>query len=188
MALWMSWGWASSAQAQPTVYIVRHAEKVASWPGGLLDAYHPLSAQGVARAESLAALFEPGALAAIYSSRTTRTLHTALPLSQKLGIPILEAAACQDTIYIAEFLAEIAPQYPPGQAILIVSHSDVIPFFLIKAGLPRTCWNRLGIAEEPDGELLIEGYAGLWRMELSDRTGKDCAGIERREFWPDDEK
>ena len=33
--------------AQPTIYIVRHADKIDSWPGGILDPYHPLSEEGV---------------------------------------------------------------------------------------------------------------------------------------------
>ena len=46
---------ATQANALETLYIVRHAEKVASWPGGAyLDSLRPLSAVGVARADELA--------------------------------------------------------------------------------------------------------------------------------------
>ena len=172
------------SHAQPTVYIVRHAEKIETWLGGILDAYHPLSGQGVARAESLAVVFEPGAIDAIYSSRTTRTLHTALPLSQKLGLPISEAKACQDTSYIVEFYAELERYYRQGQAVMLVSHSDVIPYLLIMAGVPQECWERLGITGTPGVELLIEGYAGLWRIELPVSAKEGCEGFNRQEFWP----
>lgn len=169
--------------AQPTIYIVRHAEKVDTWPDGILDAYHPLSTVGVARAESLATVFDKGSIAGIYSSRTTRTVHTALPLSQKLGLPIMEATACQDTSLILDFYGEIIRSYSTDQSVLLISHSDIIPHLMLKAGLPLDCWSEQGISGRPGKELLIAGYTGIWRIDLSRSMNGDCSGFTRREFW-----
>ncbi|MBT5877384.1 MAG: histidine phosphatase family protein [Candidatus Latescibacteria bacterium] len=176
-------GTGPSVDAQPTVYIVRHAEKVATWPGGILDAYHPLSIEGVARAESLATIFDVGSIAGIYSSRTTRTVHTALPLSQKLGLPIMEATACQDTSLILDFYGEIIRNYKSDQSVLLISHSDIIPHLMLKAGLPLDCWPEQGISGRPGQELLISGYTGIWRIDLSKSMNGECTGFTRREFW-----
>ena len=44
------------AAALDVIYLVRHAEKVDDWPAAPdLDAFRPLSAAGMARAEALAA-------------------------------------------------------------------------------------------------------------------------------------
>jgi broad specificity phosphatase PhoE len=68
------------------VYLVRHAEKAEAWPQDReLDSFWPLSPVGMARAEALAARLEKSGIAAVYTSRTTRTLATAMPLVQIEG-------------------------------------------------------------------------------------------------------
>ena len=176
-------GGANCALAQPTIYIVRHAEKIDSWPGGILDPYHPLSEEGVARAESLATVFVSGKIDEIYSSRTTRTIHTALPLSQKLSLPIMESTACQDTSRILDFFGEIISNFSSEQSVLLISHSNVIPHLLIKAGLPLSCWEEFGIRGQPGEELLISGYTGIWRIDLSQSMSGGCEGFTKQEFW-----
>lgn len=168
-----------SAHAQPIVYIIRHAEKVPEWLGGY-DAHHPLSEAGMARAQKLAEQFEKGALVAIYSSRTTRTLHTAMPLAQKLWLQVQIAEACTDTSAMSRFFAELKAKYKSDEAVLLVSHSNVIPYLLLKAGLPNECRKAMGIIPADDsGELMIEGYENIWRIELS-RTG--CAAFSRMRY------
>ena len=169
--------------AQPTIYIVRHAEKIDTWPGGILDPYHPLSEEGVARAESLATVFVSGMIDGIYCSRTTRTIHTALPLSQTLSLPIMESTACQDTSRILDFFGEIIRKFSSDQSVLLISHSNVIPYFLIKAGLPLSCWEEFGISGRPGEELLISGYTGIWRVDLSLSMSGGCEGFTKQEFW-----
>jgi len=173
----------SVTSAQPTVYIVRHAEKVEEWLGDDLDTFHPLSEAGVARAQKLAAQFAKGQLVAIYSSPTTRTLHTVQPLAQKLWLPVQIAEACWDTSAITAFLTELRRQYKPEQAVLLVSHSNHIPYLLIKAGLPETCWQGMGIVAPDDtGELMIEGYDNIWKIERLGESKKNCSGFSRQNF------
>ena len=181
-ALWFC----PDVQAQPTIYIVRHAEKIDTWPGGILDPYHPLSEEGVARAESLATVFETGMIDGIFCSRTSRTIHTALPLSQKLGLPIMEATACQDTSRILDFFGEIIRNFRTDQSVLLISHSNIIPHLLVKAGMPLSCWEEQGISGKPGEELLISGYTGIWRVDLSKSMSGGCEGFSRQEFWTGD--
>ena len=171
------------SRAQPTIYIVRHAEKIANWPAGRTGNFQPLSAEGVARAKKLAKQFAGGALAAIYSSLTTRTLHTAFPLSQKLKLPIQVAQACMDTTAIGDFLAKLGKEHSREDAVLLVSHSNIIPYLLVKAGLPRHCREEMGFAKSTDnGWLLIEGYDNIWKINMNSGRKADCAGIEITKF------
>jgi phosphohistidine phosphatase SixA len=172
-----------TASAQPTIYLVRHAEKLANWPGDDLDAYHPLSAEGVARAQKLAEQFQPGAIAAVFSSRTTRALHTALPLAQKLKLSIEVVDACMDTAAIGAFYKTLAQRFGPDKAVVLVSHSNIIPYLLIKAGLAPSCFKEIGIvASAPNSWLLIEGYDGIWRVEKSRTATKTCEGFSRIKY------
>lgn len=165
--------------AQPVVYLIRHAEKLSEWLGEY-DAHHPLSEAGAARAQKLAEQFEKGALVAIYSSRTTRTLHTAMPLAQKLWLKVEIAPACTDTSAMTSFFTELKKKYKPNEAVLVVSHSNIIPHLLLKAGLPEACRKEMGIVAPDDtGDLMIEGYENIWRIDLS-RTG--CESFTRKRF------
>ncbi len=180
LALLMQAGW---AWAQPAVYILRHAEKVPEWLGDDLDQYHPLSAAGMARAEKLATQFDKGSLVAIYSSPTTRTLHTVQPLAHKLWLQVQIAEACWDTSAMSVFFAELQRRYKPNEAVLLVSHSNHIPHLLIKAGLPKACWREMGIVAPDDtGDLMIEGYDSIWKIEQLGEGKKGCEGFSRKRF------
>ena len=171
------------AHAQPTIYLVRHAEKLADWPGGQSGHLQPLSVEGIARAQKLADQFEKESLSAIYSSLTTRTLHTAFPLSQKLGVPMQIAMACMDTSAIDGFLAEIRQKYTQSDAILLVSHSNIVPYLMVKAGLPGDCRKEMGISQSsPSSWLLISGYDNIWKIELNKMDGGQCKGFQRMDF------
>lgn len=174
---------AASLRAQPAVYIVRHAEKISQWLGDDLDRFHPLSEAGMARAQRLAGLFEKGSVIAIYSSPTTRTLHTAQPLAHKLRLEVRVAEACWDTSAIAAFFAELQKRHQPGEAVLLVSHSNHIPHLLIKAGLPRECWQEMGIVV-PDGagELMIEGYDTIWKIGRLGGNKAGCGNFAKARF------
>ena len=175
---------AMTASAQPTLYLVRHAEKLANWPGDNdLDAYQPLSAEGVVRAQKLAGQFKPGTIAAVFSSRTTRSLHTALPLAQKLKLSIEVAEACADTAAISAFYKKLAQRFGPDKAVVLVSHSNIIPYLLIKAGLAPACFEEMGIAgASPKSWLLIKGYGDIWRVEKWRAEAKTCAGFSRIKY------
>jgi broad specificity phosphatase PhoE len=70
---------AAPVAALDTLYLVRHAEKAEPWPADL-DAFRPLAPAGEARAEARAIRLKDAGIAAAYTSRTTRTMATAMPL------------------------------------------------------------------------------------------------------------
>jgi broad specificity phosphatase PhoE len=168
-------GLAAPAAALDTVYLVRHAEK-ASWSSDRdLDAFQPLSPEGITRAVALAERLKTAGIAAVYTSRTTRTIETAVPLVQAAGIPITADDATTKPDAMAAFLARLREKHAADKAVLIVGHSNTLPELLAKLGAAPDCYARLNITGEP-GKLLIEGYEGLWRVDLKKQG---CEAIER---------
>lgn len=165
---------AAPAAALDTIYLVRHAEKVDDWPDGL-DALRPLSCAGVARAEALAERLKDAGIAAAYTSRTTRTLATAMPLVVRLKIPVHADDATIQPEETMPFLEHLVHDHPSDKAVLIVGHSNTIPRFLLKLGAEPDCYSRLGIVDKADGPE-IEGYEGLWKVDLKKQG---CAAIIR---------
>ena len=166
---------AGPAAALDTVYLVRHAEK-ADWPTDRdLDAFQPLSSAGVARAEALATRLKTAGIAAIYTSRTTRTLQTGAPLAKAAGVPIAADDATTKPDEMAAFLTRLREKHAADKAILIVGHSNTVPELLVKLGAKVECFQRLGIAGQP-GSLLTEGYEGVWTVDLKKQG---CEGISR---------
>ena len=109
---------ASTAAAQSTIFLVRHAEKTAGDDPDLTET-------GRARAESLANVLKDAGITTIYTSEVKRTQQTAAPLAKSLHldptiIPTKDRSA---------LLAKL--QSSPGNA-LVVGHSNTIPE-LIKA-------------------------------------------------------
>jgi broad specificity phosphatase PhoE len=169
------------AGALETLYIVRHAEKVASWPdGAYLDSFRPLSAAGVVRADKLAAELADAGIAAIYASRTTRSLQTGVPLSDRSGAALSVETGTADASKMKDFIADLGERHEGDAAVLVVGHSNTIPELLLRLGAVPECFERIGIEDTPDG-LRISGYDGLWKVDLS-ATG--CARIERHQVRP----
>jgi len=174
---------AQPAFSQPKLYIVRHAEKLANWPEETHGQFHPLSEAGVATANRLAKHFETMKFSAIYSSPATRTLHTAFPLSQKLGVAIESARALADTSAIDAFYAELSKKFKPGQSILLITHSNITPYLLMKAGMPRDCFDAMGIQKSMGSSWLVtEGYDNIYTVEKLGTPVGDCGGITRSKF------
>jgi len=172
----------TTTRIKPTVYLVRHAEKLADWPHGRIGDYQPLSSQGIARAEKLAAYFKDLSLSAIYSSNTTRTLHTAFPLAQKKALKITVAEACKDTSAIAIFFQELNKKFDPEDTVVLVTHSNLIPYQLLKAGLPKECEDEMGLTHPTDTSwILIEGYDHIWKIEQSS-IPKGCSDFTRIKY------
>jgi broad specificity phosphatase PhoE len=171
----------TQADALETLYIVRHAEKVASWPdGAYLDSFRPLSAAGVERADELAAKLADAGIAAIYASRTTRSLQTGVPLSDQSGATLSAETGTVDATKMKTFLADLGERHEGDAAVLVIGHSNTIPELLLRLGAVPECFERIGIDDTPDG-LRISGYDGLWKVDLS-ATG--CARIERHRVGP----
>jgi broad specificity phosphatase PhoE len=110
----------STAAAQSTIFIVRHAEKV---EGGGNDP--DLSDAGRARAESLAHTLKDADISAIYVTELTRTQQTAAPLAKLRSIDPTIVPAKDSAALIATLRAST------GNA-LVVGHSNTVPD-LIKA-------------------------------------------------------
>ncbi len=115
---------AATVVAQPTIFIVRHAEKNPG-PGKDPD----LSDAGRARAELLARVLRDAGLTAIYVTEFKRTQQTAAPLAKALGIEA-EKMAARDATSLAAKLRGLAQ----GRA-LVVGHSNTIPDLIKALGL-----------------------------------------------------
>ncbi len=168
-----------SAPAAPldVIYLVRHAEKAEDWPAAPdLDAFRPLSAAGVARAEALAVGLKGEGIAAAYTSRTARTVATVEPLMKAGNCPTVMADDVTTRPQeMAGFLASLRQTHAADRAVLIVGHANTIPELLVRLGAKPDCFPRLGITGQP-GSLMTEGYDGLWRVDLKKQG---CEAIER---------
>lgn len=105
------------APAEPaTIFLVRHAEKA----GDADDS--PLTEAGQERAQALARVIGEAGVGTIYTTQYARNIQTARPLAEKLGItPVVIPAA--DVDGLVAHLLDMAP----GQAALVVSHTDKLP-------------------------------------------------------------
>lgn len=166
---------AAPVAALDTVYLVRHAEK-AGWPADRdLDAFQPLSPAGTVRAEALAVRLKTAGIVHVYTSRTTRTLQTGVPLALGTNVPITADDASTKQDEMAVFLTRLREKHAVDKALLIVGHSNTLPELLIRLGAKTECFQRLGITGQP-GSLLIEGYEGVWTVDLK-KPG--CEGMGR---------
>jgi broad specificity phosphatase PhoE len=163
---------AAPAAALDTLYIVRHAEKADPWPADL-DAFRPLAPAGEARAETLANRLKDVGIAAVYTSRTTRTMATAMPLVNRAHIPLVANDASTHPNEMAAFLAGLRERHAHDRAALIVGHANTIPELLVRLGATPDCYARLGIVKKASG-LEIEGYEGMWTVDLKKQG---CAAI-----------
>jgi broad specificity phosphatase PhoE len=117
------------AAAQQEVILVRHAElqgAAMADPKSL-----PLSADGKARAQRLAAMLKDSGVAAIYVTDFTRTNQTAQPLSHELDRP-LTVVPKGDPQQLVERLRKTHA----GQVVLVVGHTDTLPGLVKALGHP----------------------------------------------------
>jgi broad specificity phosphatase PhoE len=165
---------AAPVAALDILYLVRHAEKSEGWPQDpVLDAFWPLSPAGQVRAEFLASRLENAGIAAVYTTRTTRTLMTGLPLANRTKVPIAANDDSKDKV--EAFLSDVRGKHPGDKAVLIVGHSNTIPLLLMRLGAKPDCFDRLGIVKEGE-TFLIEGHDGLWQADLKKQG---CEALSR---------
>jgi broad specificity phosphatase PhoE len=110
---------AAPLAAQPTIFVVRHAERGDAGTTPAMNADPDLSETGRTRAESLATLLKDVPLTAIYATEFKRTQQTAAPTArmQKLEpvlIPQKDLAALVDKLKAAT-----------GN-VLVVGHSNTV--------------------------------------------------------------
>ncbi|MFQ5629709.1 MAG: hypothetical protein ACE5I1_13170, partial [bacterium] len=63
-------------------------------------------------------------------------------------------------------------------AILLVSHSNIVPYLLIKAGLPKYCYKKMDFTDW-NGWLLTDYYGDLFLVE---QKGNKCEDFKRLKF------
>jgi broad specificity phosphatase PhoE len=115
----------STATAQPTIFIVRHAEKGAVTSTNPAANDPDLSDAGRARAESLAKMLKDSGITVIYATEFKRTQQTAEPLAKILAIKLTIMPA-KDTATLSAKLRDLR------ENALVVGHGNTIPD-LIKA-------------------------------------------------------
>jgi broad specificity phosphatase PhoE len=113
----------STAAAQSTIFLVRHAEKAAAG-GDDPD----LSDSGRARAESLAKVLQDASLSAIYTTELKRTRQTAAPLAKSLNLEATVIPAKDQAALVGKL------QGSSGN-ILVVGHSNTLPDIIKALGV-----------------------------------------------------
>ncbi|HSJ23289.1 MAG TPA: phosphoglycerate mutase family protein [Longimicrobiales bacterium] len=110
-----------------TVVLVRHAEKVD-------DSRDPaLSEAGHRRAEALADILADAGVSAIYTTQFQRTVQTAAPLAQRLGVAAQVVPASGGT-HAADVAARVR-EHREG-TVVVVGHSNTVPDIIATLGGP----------------------------------------------------
>src|SRR6266404_5710460 len=128
----------STATAQSTVFIVRHAEKA--------DASKDpdLSEAGRARAEGLAKMLKDANITAIYTTEFKRTQQTAAPLAKALGITATTVPAKDTAALIAKLRGS-------NSNALVVGHGNTVPDLIKALGISEP----INIAENDYDNLFV---------------------------------
>ena len=124
--------WFFESQATTTMIFVRHAEKA------LIPVDDPgLSAEGQSRASELARqLVDADVVAgidAIYSTDYRRTVETAQPIADALGLPINRYDPDDDD----EDVVDAMVRDHKGKIILVVGHSNTVPSLIAALGASK---------------------------------------------------
>lgn len=126
----------------PTIFLVRHAEKAEPTPDRPSDP--DLSAAGRARADRLAKALDDIRFSAIYATEFQRTQKTAAPIARKSMLGIA-------TIPAKNVAALVAKLKKDDGRILVVGHSNTVPEIIKGLGVTTP----VQIAETDYGDLFI---------------------------------
>jgi broad specificity phosphatase PhoE len=121
--------------ATTIVFLVRHAKAAgrAEWTGG--DRGRPLVDKGRAQAERLAGALRREQPVLVAASPWLRCRQTAAPLATVMGLRVeLDDRLGYDAPDMAGWVQSAARDHP-GQAVVAVSHGDLIPLYLLRARL-----------------------------------------------------
>ena len=113
----------TASSAEPTIFVVRHAEKAQG--GNEKDP--DLSETGRARAESIARVLKDAGITAIYATELKRTQQTAEPLARAMQLEVTVVPAKETATLISKVKAT------DGDA-LVVGHSNTVPQILQALG------------------------------------------------------
>ncbi len=121
---------AATAAAQPTILLVRHAERADTAQGQKPSkgADPELSAAGRRRAESLASMLKDAGVTAIFATEFKRTQQTAAPLAKALSLTVKTIPSDKQ----AELLKLL--KAATGN-VLVVGHSNTIPEIIKALGV-----------------------------------------------------
>ena len=151
---------ASSMAMADTVYLVRHAEKLA-------DGKDPaLTVCGQARADALATSLAGVKLAAVYATPYRRTQQTAAAVAKQKQLDITRYDPRQPEVLLAQLKAQTLP-------VLVVGHSNTVPELVAQLS---------GIAMAP---LTEQDYDLLYQVKL---TAPVSVSISRQSFQCDDKR
>ncbi len=172
---------ATPTHALDTLYVIRHAEKQSDWPEQReLAALQPLSDQGMRTAARFASRLESVRLVAVYASPTTRTLHTGLFTAQAHACALVADERTVDRGAIGAWIDALKAEHPGPGAVLVVGHSNTVPWFFEAMGAQETCDEVLGVTEQSYGRA-TEGYDSYWEIDLN---AHGCESIVRHRIEP----
>lgn len=169
--------WFFESQATTTMIFVRHAEKA------LIPVDDPgLSAEGQARAAELARqLVDADVVAgidAIYSTDTRRTVETAQPIADALGLEIARYENQEDDEPVVDQMV----RDNKGKIILVVGHSNTVPTMIAALGASK---NVPPIAEFEYDNIYIISIPWFGKTKtIRLRYGESYAGDPADESYP----
>ena len=120
---------ASPAAAQPTIFVVRHAERADTdqAPARRWPLTRPVGC-GAGSAVSLATLLKDAKITAIYATEFKRTQQTAAPLAKALGLTV--------TIVTSKSAPELIDRLKTSKGnVLVVGHSNTVPEIIEALGV-----------------------------------------------------
>jgi 8-oxo-dGTP diphosphatase len=154
--------------ATTIVFLVRHAKAASrtEWAGG--DRDRPLVERGRAQADRLALALRREQPALVAASPWLRCRQTASPLATALGVQVeLDDRLGYDAPDLDGWVRAAAEEHP-GQAVVGVSHGDLIPLYLLRARL---------VSGVPDFRT-----GSLFRLEVGQGSVSHAALVDRREL------
>jgi broad specificity phosphatase PhoE len=110
--------------AQDAIFIVRHAERADA------SADSPLSSEGEARADHLAALLKDAGITHILTTDLKRTMQTGSPLAAALHLTATALKAGDQDALLTRLHAA-----SPRDRILVVGHANTVPALLQALGV-----------------------------------------------------
>ena len=121
---------ASALAAEEVVILVRHAERADNAAGGagMMASDPDLSAEGRARAATLARTLRDAGITAVFTTQYKRTQQTAAPLAKALGLEPVVVASSESAAVIEKIRAA-------GGTVLVVGHSNSVPELLKRLGV-----------------------------------------------------